>query len=256
MNRQHVPGGTRFIALWAAPRSVSTAFEKTFTCRADTRVVHEPFTDCYYFGHDRHSKRYGDRRSEFTAAEVTAELLTSAAPVVFTKDLAFQAEPYLTDVLLRTFTHTFIIRHPGAVLRSLTPLKPDFTEDEYGFLALARLCRRVVDLGRTPIVVDGDDFRRRPRAVLAAYCGAVGVTFDESMLHWENGRIREWRAGEEQSQAKWHRTLEASHRILPPDGCDPVPVPPGRTAMYRRACRIYDDMSRFALSPTTTVVST
>ena len=50
----------RILALWAVPRSTSTAFAKAISGGEGVRVLHEPFTDCYYFGPQRRSKRYGD----------------------------------------------------------------------------------------------------------------------------------------------------------------------------------------------------
>ncbi|MGW6950178.1 sulfotransferase-like domain-containing protein [Streptomyces xanthophaeus] len=236
---------SRTIALWAVPRSASTVFEKTFACRVDTRIAHEPFTDCYYFGSERRSQRYGQRpeRADHCGARACAELEREQghAPVLFIKDLAFQAGPYLPDSFLARIRNTFILRHPRTVLRSLLPLKPDFTEDEFGFTALEGLFRRVVDdLGHEPIVVDGDDFRRSPEAVLRRYCAAVGLPFSAAMLHWQDGRIRAWSEGEAQSQAKWHRTLESSHCVLPPAEHEDVPVPRTREGQYERALEIYE----------------
>lgn len=51
---------TKTVALWASPRCVSTAFEKTFSQRSDTGIVHEPFCDVYYFSQWRISDRFGD----------------------------------------------------------------------------------------------------------------------------------------------------------------------------------------------------
>ena len=36
------------IALWAVPRSISTAFERVFVERDDFEVLHEPFSASYY----------------------------------------------------------------------------------------------------------------------------------------------------------------------------------------------------------------
>jgi hypothetical protein len=241
------------IALWAVPRSVSTAFEKTFSRRADTQVVHEPFTDCYYFSSARRSARYGDQPHKVgcdPAAAVAAIRAPSGAPLVFVKDLCFQAEPYLSEEFLGSVTNTFILRHPRVVLASLTPLKPTFSEDELGYLALDRLWHRVVDgLGQPPIVVDGEMFRARPADVLRAYCEAVGVDFEPGMLHWPDGRIREWSTDEQESQARWHRTLEGSTGILPPVPQPPVPVSAERRPAYERAEQIYRRISARALRP-------
>lgn len=245
----------RAVALWAVPRSVSTAFEKTFACRSDASVAHEPFTDCYYFSRRRRSSRYGSQpgKQGYTGA-VAARLMTGGdRPVRFTKDLAFQAEPYLTDAVLESVTSTFILRHPRVVLRSLTPLKPDFTEDEFGYLALHRLFTRVADRADgPPVVVDGEEFRDRPGAVLRDYCARIGLGFEEAMLQWNDGRIREWRPDEQLSQGRWHHTLESSHTILPPAPEHDIEVPNDRAEMYERAVDIYREISRFAYRSVTT----
>jgi hypothetical protein len=236
------------VCAWATPRSVSTAFEKTFTGRGRTTVVHEPFTDCYYFGPHRRSSRYGDSSTVDTAdgrAAIAAICHGSdRAADIFVKDLAFQAEPYLPDSFLAGVTNTFLLRHPRVVYQSLLPLKPDFTEDEFGFTALHRLFGRVTaDLGQRPVIVEGTIFRRSPGVVLRRYCERVGLAFDPRMLYWEDGRIRAWGPGEEQSQARWHLTLEASHTILPPDEVGDIEVPPERMSMFRRAVDIYDEIA-------------
>src|SRR5215216_4739762 len=48
------------IALWAVPRSISTAFERVFVEREDFEVLHEPFSASYYYSEDRLSDRYSD----------------------------------------------------------------------------------------------------------------------------------------------------------------------------------------------------
>jgi hypothetical protein len=45
------------VALWAVPRSISTAFERVFVERDDFEVLHEPFSASYYYGEDRLSNR-------------------------------------------------------------------------------------------------------------------------------------------------------------------------------------------------------
>jgi hypothetical protein len=45
------------IALWAVPRSISTAFERVFVEREDSEVFHEPFSASYYHGEGRISDR-------------------------------------------------------------------------------------------------------------------------------------------------------------------------------------------------------
>ncbi|WP_051468298.1 hypothetical protein [Actinomadura oligospora] len=236
------------VALWAVPRSVSTALEKSLSQHPDVGPVHEPFTDCYYFSERRRSGRYGDQphKLSYGMTDVDAQLQAVTVPVPLIKDLCFQAEPYVTDDRLAAWSNVFVVRHPARVWLSLSRLKPDFTEDEFGFTALDRMWGRVVgDLGLPGRIVEGDRFRRHTRAVLHDLCHWLGLGFDGRMTSWADGRIRPWSPDECESQRKWHRVLEGSRGVLPPDPELPPdwelaePDPP-RRLIYHRALEIHD----------------
>ncbi len=167
--------------------------------------------------------------------------------VIF-KDLCFQAAGYVSDEFLASVTNTFVLRHPDLVFDSLRRLKPDFTEEEFGFASLGEMFERVVDLGQCPVVVEGDQFRAAAAKVLRAYCALVGLPFHSRMLQWRDGRIRAWASHERESQEKWHATLEASTSIEPPSQERPSsPSDLGET--YSRALEIYDQLATWAISP-------
>ena len=63
---------TNIVALWAAPRCVSTAFLKTFSQRSDTKIIHEPFCNVYYFSQWRISDRFGDAKELYSYVSVEA----------------------------------------------------------------------------------------------------------------------------------------------------------------------------------------
>ena len=52
------------VALWAVPRSISTAFERVFVERDDFEVLHEPFSYAYYYGPDRPNDRFAHRAAD------------------------------------------------------------------------------------------------------------------------------------------------------------------------------------------------
>lgn len=255
MSRMASRGG-RAIAIWGVPRSVSTAFEKTFTRLPGIRVVHEPFADCYYFGPQRRSGRYGavaepriyDRRHALDS------LRPAAGELLVFKDLCFQAAHYVPDELLGAITNTFIVRHPDLVVDSLRRLKPSFTVEELGFESLAEMFVRVTELGQCPTVVDGQAFRAEPELVLRHFCADVGITYRSEMLEWEDGRIRRWAPHEAESQAKWHATLESSERIEPPPPTSPPP-PVELGSVYDRALATYETVVACAIIPASEVAS-
>ena len=182
------------LALWATPRTVSTAFERMMIERGDHVVLDEPWSRAYYLGPDRRSDRHPLAFPESTYAAVTAGVLaTGRGQRVFVKDMAYQAGPGLADDDLLSFTHTFLVREPAAALRSLRREWPDFTEDEAGYLAQGRLFDRVCGTaGKTPAVIDSDDLRRDPAGVVAAWCERVGIEHRPSSLTWSAGDRPEW----------------------------------------------------------------
>ncbi len=251
MNAEGMTQEQKPIVLWAVPRSVSTAFEKTFTRLSEFDVVHEPFTDCYYFSTCRQSRRYGDAPAREGSTPRLARnhvLRPRSGRRVFVKELCFQAEPYIDEHFLRNVTSSFIIRSPDVVLSSLSPLKPDFTEHEFGFTAFERLWSKVaaVQAGE-PILIEGNKFRADSEQVLKAYCDATGVAYQPAMLTWDDGHIRAWGPDEYDSQAKWHATLEKSHGVLPPSPNTPPPIPADAVEMMEDAWRIYQKVLSWAL---------
>ena len=99
--------GDRPIALWAVPRSISTAFERVFVERDDFEVLHEPFSNAYYYGTDRLSDRYADAepRPEYSFDSVLADVLAPREKRVFVKDMAYQAKGVLSpEFALESFS--------------------------------------------------------------------------------------------------------------------------------------------------------
>ncbi|PWN48551.1 hypothetical protein IE53DRAFT_294926, partial [Violaceomyces palustris] len=89
------------IIVWCHPRSVSSAFERGFMQRPDTRVWHEPLGDPFYFSKDRPCKRYSDDHCkslehwETSVESVTKSLLEPTSSeskescrYIFIKDMA------------------------------------------------------------------------------------------------------------------------------------------------------------------------
>lgn len=243
------------LALWAVPRSMSTAFAKAMSLGEGVTVLHEPFTDCYYFGPQRRSRRYGD--SDVVASvdgdAVTAGIVKAGQEGrrVFFKELGFQAHAYVEDGFLQTLANTILIRHPSRVIASLLHLKPDFSEEELGFVAIDHLFARIERLqGKPPLVIDGERFRANPGDTLQRYCRAHALAYSEAMLHWQSGNLRTWLPHERESQQPWHRTLESSHTILPPSGAIPaLNLPPERQPLLERALAIYTKLLALAMAP-------
>ncbi len=109
----------KILALWATPRSTSTAFERVMANRGDMKCFHEPNNEAYYYGEDRSNDRYFkldpslDSTSGLTIASVHKKMTALAArESVFIKDFAYSITHLADKRFLAVFTHTFLIRDP------------------------------------------------------------------------------------------------------------------------------------------------
>lgn len=239
------------IFLWATPRSVSTAFERVMKNSQCLSVCHEPFTEVYYYGPDRTSNRYGNlppdkRAARYSRDEVNKRLFGEISNGrVFIKDLAFQAEPYVSEQLLRKAVNIFITSHPHRVYASLLKVKPDFTEDEFGFVALKRIFDRVQAFQKNTMVIDGVGFRNSPEKTVIRVCDFLRIPYSPALLQWDDGSIRKWSSEEKESQAKFHSTLEKSKTILPAGEAAVPMIRDEHLTILSRAEAIYQELSRY-----------
>jgi hypothetical protein len=202
-----MPDYPRILALWSAPRSRSTAFERMMRQRGDFTVLHEPFS---------HLANYGstvvDGREIHTEPDLLSALHEVRGPVFFKDTTDFYYPHLLRDrQFLREATHTFLIRHPREAIASHFALHPGLGRDEIGFGWLHEIFTAVTEAsGVVPIVVDSSDLVAEPAAVVERYCGLVGVPFRPEALSWQAGPAPGW-----ERSARWHRSTSASTSFAP-----------------------------------------
>lgn len=192
----------RILALWSAPRSRSTAFERMMRERGDFTVLHEPFSHLANYGST--TVDGAEIRSE---PELLAALRRLPGPVFFKDTTDFYYPHLLADTaFLAEATHTFLVRHPREAIASHFALNPRLNRDEIGFAWLAEIFDAVAAArGTTPVVVDSGDLIADPAGVVARYCELVGIEFRAGALEWSPGMAPGW-----QRSAKWHRATSST----------------------------------------------
>ncbi|MEM9275045.1 MAG: sulfotransferase family protein [Cyanobacteria bacterium P01_F01_bin.143] len=200
----------KILALWAMPRSTSTAFTKMMQTREDFLVVDEPFGLYFHYSEERKSTRYSEVEINpaYNFQPLFQDLINKAQnQPIFIKDMARYIYDRADEAFLSTFNHTFIIRHPAKALPSLYALWPDFQLSEAGYAELYQLFEASkAFLGTTPPVIDSDDLVSKPEATVKAYCNAVGIPFLPQALKWESkisSEINQWEGG-------WHTEVQSS----------------------------------------------
>jgi len=182
----------KIVALWAIPRSTSTAFEWMMRQRGDLDCLHEPFGEAWYQGEAPLWQRFkpGDVTTPgLTLESVWADIQTRAGHgPVFLKDFPHYINHMWDADFLSHFTHAFLIRDPAKTITSMYSKWPDFHEGEVGFPEQRALFDLLWALnGSPPPVIDSDDLLEKPHEMVAAFCNAVGIPFVEDALTWEAG---------------------------------------------------------------------
>lgn len=192
------------IALWAAPRSRSTAFFRYMVEHGGVVALHEPFCNIADFGETTVEGEV--IRSETALLRAIMDLARTRT--VFVKDTTDQRYAgMLADVeFLRTARHTFLIRRPDEVTNSFYALKPDMRVSDVGIEHQHEIERRVRSAGgHTAAIVDSADLVADPAGIIAAYCRAVGLPFHPEALRWRAGGRTEWSRSE-----RWHAAVAES----------------------------------------------
>ena len=201
----------KIMALWAMPRSTSTAFATMMGARGDFLVLDEPFGLYFHYSEERKSDRYPEFKLNpaYNFQPLLQDLIdkTQSQPI-FIKDMARFVSDRADEAFLSHFDHTFIIRHPAKALPSLFALWPDFRLSEAGYAELYQLFEATkAFLGKVPPLIDSDDLVREPAATVKAYCDAVGIPFMPQALQWESKvqtvQWEEWEGG-------WHAEAQSS----------------------------------------------
>nr|XP_054768594.1 uncharacterized protein LOC129276203 [Lytechinus pictus] len=143
---------------------------------------------------------------------VKRSLEKSTAKHVFVKDMAFGVPDGYREYLPKGYRHTMLIRDPERFLMSyrrtifkhysdVGALKgeaanektfdlqrdDDFIANSQGWYMkdLYDLWKYLQDSGIDPIIIDGDDLLTKPAETLSAYCAAVGLPYNDSLLRWD-----------------------------------------------------------------------
>lgn len=182
----------KIIALWAIPRSTSTAFEWMMRQRGDLDCLHEPFGEAWYQGEDPLWPRFkdGDKTTSGLTIESVWHDIRMRAEVqpVFIKDFPHYINHMWDKEFLSHFTHAFLIRDPAKTITSMYSKWPDFDELEVGFPEQRALFDLLSALhGSPPPVIDSDDLLENPGAMTKTFCQAVDIPFIEEALTWEAG---------------------------------------------------------------------
>ncbi len=239
------------LALWAVPRSTSTAFEWMMRQRGDFICFHEPFGEAWYQGENPLWPRVTAdslRTAGLTLEGVLDKLdkLRGEKPV-FIKDFPHYVDHMWDDRFFTLFTHSFLIRNPAKTITSMYNKWPDFHPKEVGFVEQRQLFDMIADRkGEPPPVIDSDDLLENPQRLVKCWCDALDIPFVAEALSWEPGARDEvswWDGG------SFHANLRNSDGLKPQKRSyvEIDNVPDRVREVYEQVFPHYEHMHQFRL---------
>ena len=202
------------LALWAHPRSMSTAIERVMRARGDLTVFHEPFMADYYMHRANRLFPMVDTGvpSWVDYPTMRGRILDAAVHTpVFFKDLSFYADAILAGDpdFTRRLTHVFLIRDPRRAIASYWKLDPELTCEEVGLEASWELHQALIDDGQTPLVIEAEAVGADPERQIGLIWDHAGLDARADAFRWQAGEMqKDW-----QFVAGWHRDVAGSTGI-------------------------------------------
>lgn len=225
--------------MWSGPRNMSTALMHAFAARPDFIAWDEPFYAAYL---DRTGLDHPMRDQILAACETDPDSIAAAclseppngAPHSYLKQMAHHMIPGFPLDFAASCRNVHLIRHPARVIASYRKKRGAFTATDLGYH------RHVEIFDRFPgPVIDSDDIRREPEAVLTRLCTELDLEFSPAMLNWPDD------VGQYDGvwSDHWYDAVTASRGLTPSDP-GPLPALDDDAALLDALMPIYDTMAR------------
>ena len=238
------------IAMWCAPRTISTALMRAWENRPDSTVIDEPFYAHYLqftgIDHPASDEIIASYETDWrtVARTLTEGPLPEGAGVWYQKHMAHHMLDHIELDWLDKLTNCFLIRSPVEVITSYIKVRAQPTLLDLGFPQLLRLFETIRrNSGSIPPVIDSQDVLEDPCGTLKLLCEAVSVPFSEQMLSWPPGR----RDSDGVWAPYWYAAVEKSTGFAPYRPKNEI-LPPQLHDLLAQAQEAYHELYRFRLT--------
>ncbi|NEP27448.1 sulfotransferase domain-containing protein [Moorena sp. SIO3I6] len=194
---------TKHIAMWACPRTRSTAITRAFEQIDDCIIYDEPLHHfCFFNMANDYENEIKDFPSDYlvkypnTNYSSIIEKLTGDLPegksFSFQKHLSYHLIPGFDKSWISKVKNFFLIRDPRETVTSYWKVKKagGFNWEEsksfLGWEEQYNLFKQIQDITKEkPLVIDSGDLLKNPRNYLKNLCEKLGIDFSEKMIRWE-----------------------------------------------------------------------
>jgi len=203
------------LAIWAHPRSMSTAIERAMRHRNDCFVYHEPFLMQYYRKIGKEipgvSMDGFDVQGSYEATRDDI-LKRSVNQPVFIKDMSYHVLPMMFNDLqfASKMFNVFLVRDLRRSIASYFKQDENMTLDEIGVEAQWRHQSFLKNaIPHRTMVVGSEDIGRHPEKMMSMIWNAAGFMNDKEALDWKNRNM----PTELENVDSWHQNLSKADGI-------------------------------------------
>ena len=183
----------KHIAMWACPRSRSTAVTRAFEQLDRCIIYDEPLIGAFMVQRGLYPQEEINKFCE-TDYKKVIQHITGELPdnklFSFQKHMAIQALPEFGRGWLKLLNNFFLIRHPKEIILSRFKILNSIEEvynSPVGLKELANLYDEIEELtGEKPLVIHSNDIVENPQATLQYLCDQLNIVFSEKMLNWDS----------------------------------------------------------------------
>lgn len=199
------------IMLWSSPRNISTALMYSFAQRSDTKVVDEPFY-AYYLTHVKTKVDHPGKREIINSQSSSFNEIVSEMEMFMEKDVLFIKN--MTHHLAKTnvnfsrnWYHIILTRSPQSAYISFKKVISNPTVLDMGYKEQYAIALKFKKKNIPFYILSSEELLNSPKKELKNLCDYLKINFDNNMLSWDRGGIKEdgiW--------AKfWYENVHKSH---------------------------------------------
>ena len=183
------------ICLWSGPRNISTALMYSFAQRTDTVVYDEPLYAHYLVNSSRKPFHPGNEeviQSMEQDGKKVLKMILGPQPkqVAFFKQMTHHLVELDFDFLSQV-QNVILTRDPIDMLPSYAKQVSEPIMDDVGYAMHHKLMKYFNTNDIPYVVLDSKTVLEDPKGMLQKLCTAIGIPFEDSMLHWEAGARKE-----------------------------------------------------------------
>ena len=211
--------------LWSSPRNISTALMYSFAQRSDTKVVDEPFY-AYYLTHVNTKVDHPGKREIINSQSSNINEIVSKMEMFMEKDVLFIKN--MTHHLAKTnvnfsrnWYHIILTRSPQSAYISFKKVISNPTVLDLGYKEQYAIALKFKKKNIPFYILSSEELLNSPKKELENLCDYLKINFDNNMLSWDRGGIKEdgiwakyWYENVHKSQGfKPNKKMDGSKRI-------------------------------------------